>query len=156
MPTFLTHTVLTNLNFPCCSYYVRSQDCSLAQFYVPQVLDTLIQEIKDADAVISKFAPDLPRWLGETSSASGGGALGISDRFVAGFMWVSKLLILMLFISHNFQIVDTVYPRTSHPLFKMNKLYWMSWVMTPSRLNMGSVLPSFNTPRTISNIFHWH
>ena len=41
---------------------------------------------KDADAVINKVSRSLPRWLGETSSASGGGAEGISDRFVAGFM----------------------------------------------------------------------
>ena len=74
------------VKFASCSYYVRSQDCSLAQFYSPQVLDTLRQKIKDADAVIGKTAPGLPTWLGETSSASGGGAEGISDRFVAGFM----------------------------------------------------------------------
>jgi len=72
-------------------YYVRSQECSLAQFYSPQVLDTLRQNIKDANAVIGKTAPGLPTWLGETSSASGGGAEGISDRFVAGFMWLDKL-----------------------------------------------------------------
>ena len=73
------------VKFASYSYYVRSQDCSLAQFYSPQVLDTLRQNIKDANAVIGKTAPGLPTWLGETSSASGGGAEGISDRFVAGF-----------------------------------------------------------------------
>lgn len=72
-------------------YYVRSQDTSLPEFYDAKVLDTLIQEIKDGDVLINKISPNLPKWLGETSSASGGGAEGISDRFVAGFMWLDKL-----------------------------------------------------------------
>lgn len=72
-------------------YYVRAQETSLHEFYQGKVLNTLLQEIKDADAVINKVSSSLPRWLGETSSASGGGAEGISDRFVAGFMWLDKL-----------------------------------------------------------------
>ncbi|PFX17988.1 Heparanase [Stylophora pistillata] len=66
-------------------YYVRAEQCSLPQFYVPQTLDTLLQDIKEADEVISEYAPGLPRWFGETASVSGGGAAGISGRFVAGF-----------------------------------------------------------------------
>ena len=75
-------------SFPFCSYsyYVRAQETSLHEFYQAKVLDTLLQELKDADTVINKISPSLPRWLGETSSASGGGAEGISDRFIAGFM----------------------------------------------------------------------
>lgn len=65
---------------------MRSQECALAQFYVPQVLDMLLQEMNDINSVVSKLGVDLPIWLGETSSASGGGADRISDRFVAGFM----------------------------------------------------------------------
>lgn len=65
---------------------MRSQECTLAQFYVPQVLDMLLQGMNDINSVVSKLGVDLPIWLGETSSASGGGAEGISDRFVAGFM----------------------------------------------------------------------
>ncbi|RMX47497.1 hypothetical protein pdam_00002202 [Pocillopora damicornis] len=72
-------------------YYVRGEHCSLPQFYVPQTLDTLLRDIKEVDEVISQYAPGLPRWFGETASVSGGGADGISGRFVAGFMWLNKL-----------------------------------------------------------------
>ncbi|KAJ7378812.1 hypothetical protein OS493_020410 [Desmophyllum pertusum] len=67
-------------------YYVSALDCSLPQFIVPEVLDTLLHDFNEPDAVINQTAPNLPKWLGETASASGGGARGISDRFVAGFM----------------------------------------------------------------------
>ena len=55
----------------------------------PDVLDVLswqISAIRDSMSGIS-----LPMWLGETSSAYGGGARHLSDRFVAGFMWLDKL-----------------------------------------------------------------
>lgn len=65
---------------------MRARNSSLPQFFVPQVLDTLLQDLNAADEVINQVDPNLPKWLGETASVSGGGAKGISDRFVAGFM----------------------------------------------------------------------
>lgn len=65
---------------------MRALDVCLPQFIEPQTLDTLRQDLNEADAVINQVAPNLPKWLGETASVSGGGAKGISDRFVAGFM----------------------------------------------------------------------
>ncbi|XP_031658932.1 heparanase isoform X1 [Oncorhynchus kisutch] len=40
---------------------------------------------------IELISPGKKVWLGETSSAYGGGAKGLSDTFVAGFMWLDKL-----------------------------------------------------------------
>ncbi|KAL9982311.1 hypothetical protein ACROYT_G004338 [Oculina patagonica] len=72
-------------------YYVKALDACLPQFIEPQTLDTLRQDLDEADAVINQVAPNLSKWLGETAGASGGGVKGISDRFVAGFMWLNKL-----------------------------------------------------------------
>lgn len=65
---------------------MNALDCSLPQFMVPATLDTLLQGLNEVETVINQTDPNLPKWLGETASASGGGAIGISDRFVAGFM----------------------------------------------------------------------
>lgn len=65
---------------------MRSSESSPPQFIVPQTLDTLLQDLNEADAVINEVAPDLPKWLGETASASEGGVKGVSDRFLAGFV----------------------------------------------------------------------
>ena len=67
---------------------MRARDCSLPQFFVPQALDTLLQDLNAADEVINQVDPNLSKWLGETANVSGGGAKGMSDRFVAGFLYV--------------------------------------------------------------------
>lgn len=77
---------ITLRNFPCSSYYVRSVDSSPAQFYVPEVMDSLLHDMEAVGAIVRKTAPGLPIWLGETSSASGGGVAGISDRYLGGFL----------------------------------------------------------------------
>uniref|UniRef100_A0A8C4X868 Heparanase n=1 Tax=Erpetoichthys calabaricus TaxID=27687 RepID=A0A8C4X868_ERPCA len=63
-------------------YYVDGRDASLDEFLSPAVLDSFIVE---------KIVPGKKVWLGETGSAFGGGAPGLSDTYVAGFMWLDKL-----------------------------------------------------------------
>ena len=49
-------------------------------------MDSLLHDMEVVGAVVRKTAPGLPIWLGETSSASGGGVAGISDRYLGGFL----------------------------------------------------------------------
>ncbi|XP_048466733.1 heparanase [Rhincodon typus] len=72
-------------------YYVNGRTASLKDFLNPQVLDSLGLKINQIFEVASKIAPEKKVWLGETSSAFGGGAPDLSDKFVAGFMWLDKL-----------------------------------------------------------------
>lgn len=61
-------------------------NCSEEDFYSPDVLDYLLHELNTLNYILQKEDPGVPRWLGETSSAYGGGAPGLSDRYVAGFL----------------------------------------------------------------------
>ncbi|KAM6984590.1 heparanase [Aplochiton taeniatus] len=72
-------------------YYVNGRDTSLEDFLDPQVLDTLALKTNEVLETIDLVTPGKKVWLGETSSAYGGGAVGLSDTFVAGFMWLDKL-----------------------------------------------------------------
>ncbi|XP_048022290.1 heparanase [Megalobrama amblycephala] len=72
-------------------YYVNGRDTSLEDFLDPHVLDTLATKINEVLETVESVSPGKKIWLGETSSAYGGGAVGLSDTFVAGFMWLDKL-----------------------------------------------------------------
>uniref|UniRef100_A0A3Q1FJ97 Heparanase n=1 Tax=Acanthochromis polyacanthus TaxID=80966 RepID=A0A3Q1FJ97_9TELE len=72
-------------------YYVNGRATSLEDFLDPEVLDTLTLKTNDVMEKVKLLSPTKPVWLGETSSAYGGGAVGLSDTFVAGFMWLDKL-----------------------------------------------------------------
>ncbi|KAL2076845.1 hypothetical protein ACEWY4_027554 [Coilia grayii] len=72
-------------------YYVNGRDTSLEDFLDPDVLDTLATKTYEVLETVAAASPRKRVWLGETSSAYGGGALGLSDTFAAGFMWLDKL-----------------------------------------------------------------
>ncbi|KAM4719975.1 heparanase isoform 1-T1 [Anableps anableps] len=72
-------------------YYVNGKDTSLEDFLNPEVLDTLALKTNKVLERVNQESPGKSVWLGETSSAYGGGALGLSDTFVSGFMWLDKL-----------------------------------------------------------------
>ncbi|XP_019728319.1 heparanase isoform X2 [Hippocampus comes] len=67
-------------------YYVNGRDTSLEDFLDPKVLDSLVAKTKRVIEEVRRVSPGKPVWLGETSSAYGGGAVGLSDTFAAGFM----------------------------------------------------------------------
>ncbi|XP_043951677.1 heparanase isoform X1 [Gambusia affinis] len=72
-------------------YYVNGRDTSLEDFLDPEVLDTLALKTNEVLERVRQESLRKPVWLGETSSAYGGGARGLSDAFVSGFMWLDKL-----------------------------------------------------------------
>lgn len=72
-------------------YYVNGKDTSLEDFLDPEVLDTLKLKTNEVLEKVKQETPGKSVWLGETSSAYGGGATGLSDTFVSGFMWLDKL-----------------------------------------------------------------
>uniref|UniRef100_A0A7N8WUV1 Heparanase n=1 Tax=Mastacembelus armatus TaxID=205130 RepID=A0A7N8WUV1_9TELE len=72
-------------------YYVNGRDTSLEDFVDPDVLDTLALKTNEVLEEVNAASPGKKVWLGETSSAYGGGAVGLSDTFAAGFMWLDKL-----------------------------------------------------------------
>ncbi|KAK5851491.1 hypothetical protein PBY51_023038 [Eleginops maclovinus] len=72
-------------------YYVNGRDTSLEDFLDPDILDTLTLKTQEVLEKVKLASLEKPVWLGETSSAYGGGAAGLSDTFVAGFMWLDKL-----------------------------------------------------------------
>ncbi|XP_024154685.1 heparanase [Oryzias melastigma] len=72
-------------------YYVNGREASLENFLDPEILDSLAVKTSEVLETVKEASPGTPVWLGETSSAFGGGAPGLSDSFVAGFMWLDKL-----------------------------------------------------------------
>lgn len=109
-------------------YYVDGRHCSKEDFYKPDILDYLLHELKSVNYIMDKYGPGIPRWLGETSSAFGGGAPGLSDRYVAGFMWLDKLG-LAARLNHSV-IVRQTFVRGDYSLLdedlNPNPDYWLS------------------------------
>ena len=68
-------------------YYVNGRTATVDDFTSAEVLDYLPQQIHIINETMAKAGyHGYPMWLGETSSAYGGGAPGLSDRYVAGFL----------------------------------------------------------------------
>jgi heparanase 1 len=78
----------TELNHISCifSYYFDQAYASLGDFLDPNILDGLQVEINRGNDATQKFAKGKQLWIGETSSAWGGGAKGLSDAYVAAFV----------------------------------------------------------------------
>ncbi|XP_074760221.1 heparanase [Athene noctua] len=72
-------------------YYVNGRSATREDFLSPEVLDTFATAIHEVLEIVGGTVPDKKVWLGETSSAYGGGAPRLSNTYVAGFMWLDKL-----------------------------------------------------------------
>ncbi|XP_027580921.1 heparanase [Pipra filicauda] len=72
-------------------YYVNGRSATRRDFLSPEVLDTFATAIHEVLEIVDGTVPNKKVWLGETSSAYGGGAPRLSNTYVAGFMWLDKL-----------------------------------------------------------------
>ncbi|XP_060103381.1 heparanase [Heteronotia binoei] len=72
-------------------YYVNGRNATREDFLSPDVLDTFIADIQSVQQIVDATVPGKKVWLGETSSAYGGGAPRLSNTYLAGFMWLDKL-----------------------------------------------------------------
>ncbi|XP_076105371.1 heparanase-like isoform X2 [Mytilus galloprovincialis] len=122
-PDIVSHTTFHH-------YYGHGPDMTVAKFMDPKLLDSLKHQIKLAQG-LAPYPKYGKVWLGETSSAWGGGAAGLSDRYVAGFMWLDKLgvsaslgievVIRQDFYGNNYGLID---PKTLDP----NPDLWSSYL----------------------------
>ena len=72
-------------------YYVNGRTAELDDFTDPDVLELFRQQILIANGILQGTGTKKPLWLGETSSAWGGGAAGLSDSYAAAFTYLDKL-----------------------------------------------------------------
>lgn len=72
-------------------YYLNGRIAKPMDFIDPKVFNQLPTQINDVKDVIKKTSKNIKTWISETSTAYGGGARNLSDRFVAGFLWLDKL-----------------------------------------------------------------
>ncbi|KAI6069500.1 Heparanase [Aix galericulata] len=72
-------------------YYVNGRSATREDFLSPAVLDTFATAVRDVLEIVAATVPGKKVWLGETSSAYGGGAPQLSNTYLAGFMWLDKL-----------------------------------------------------------------
>uniref|UniRef100_A0A0B7BD96 Beta-glucuronidase C-terminal domain-containing protein n=1 Tax=Arion vulgaris TaxID=1028688 RepID=A0A0B7BD96_9EUPU len=72
-------------------YYLDGDTATVQDFLSVTTLDSLKVMLDNALELSNDSPRPLPIQLTETSSAYGGGASGLSDRFIAGFLWLDKL-----------------------------------------------------------------
>ncbi|XP_061439127.1 heparanase isoform X1 [Rhineura floridana] len=72
-------------------YYLNGRTATRENFLSPDVLDTFITAVQEELQLVDDIVPGKNVWLGETSSAYGGGAPQLSNTYLAGFMWLDKL-----------------------------------------------------------------
>ncbi|KAK6174488.1 hypothetical protein SNE40_017755 [Patella caerulea] len=72
-------------------YYFAGSSGTVEKYHNISILDSLKPLLIDAVGNCTQYAPNKPCWLGETSSSYSGGTTGVSDKYVAGFLWLDKL-----------------------------------------------------------------
>ncbi|XP_039206774.1 heparanase [Crotalus tigris] len=98
-------------------YYINGRIATRQDFLNPDILDSFKTNAEEVLEIVNSAVPDKSVWLGETSSAFGGGTPNLSNAYIAGFMWLDKLglsaqlgvdLVMrqVLYGAGNYQLVD--------------------------------------------------
>ena len=128
-------------------YYFEGKGATVDQFYNKTYLDAFKLDIKLATKFAANAVPPVPLRITETSNAFGGGAKGLSDRYVAGFLWLDKLGLCAL--GKVTAVVRQAYFRGSYALItnaetlEPNPDYWLSVLF--KRLVLGPVMATVQT-----------
>ncbi|XP_064600893.1 heparanase-like [Liolophura sinensis] len=73
-------------------YYTGGPNATEEEFLSAHRMDSLLYTLNPAADAMAKYSKRSNLvWLAETSSRSGGGAPGLSESFIAGFLWLDKL-----------------------------------------------------------------
>ncbi|KAK2575304.1 hypothetical protein KPH14_008153 [Odynerus spinipes] len=72
-------------------YYLNGHKAQAKDFVNLSTFYYLPMQIEHMSQIIDRSKKPISMWLSETSSAYGGGAPGLSDRYIAGFLWLDKL-----------------------------------------------------------------
>ena len=72
-------------------YYVNGRQATLEDFTNPSVLGLLEIQLQIIKSILNTTKTGKPSWLSESGSAFGGGARGLSETYVAAFMFLDKL-----------------------------------------------------------------
>ncbi|CAK9302898.1 unnamed protein product [Gordionus sp. m RMFG-2023] len=78
-------------------YYLDGRTSIPSDFVDPNVLNLFVNDAKAMNSILELANRDrtsrykYKAWLGEGGSTYGGGTMGVSDRFIAGFMFLDKL-----------------------------------------------------------------
>ncbi|KAK7080637.1 hypothetical protein SK128_002595 [Halocaridina rubra] len=91
LKSFLRHLRVNLTALTWHHYYVNGRTATVDDFISAEVLDQLSWQIPIMADLRDTYASNTPIWLTETSSAWGGGADGLSNTYVAGFLWLDKL-----------------------------------------------------------------
>lgn len=72
-------------------YYLNGHIAKKEDFYNSSVFERLPEQINSLKKTIKLSGQNISMWLSETSSAFGTGAPKLSNRYLAGFLWLDKL-----------------------------------------------------------------
>ncbi|XP_009071787.1 PREDICTED: inactive heparanase-2 [Acanthisitta chloris] len=75
-------------------YYIDGRVAKVTDFLKTRLLDTLSDQIRKIQKVVSTYTPGKKIWLEGVGTTSAGGMNNLSDSYAAGFLWLNTLGLL--------------------------------------------------------------